>query len=65
LGFAAVLFLCPAPDVLAAFISRNIVGIFFGCFMPYGAPIADAMKTLKTVVWRLLHYAGTKPAAGR
>lgn len=62
-GVAAGQFTCPDPDEMAAFISRNIDGIYFGSFMPNGVPIADAMKTLKTVVWRLLHYAGgTKPA---
>lgn len=63
-GVAAGLFTCPDPDDMAAFISRNIDGIYFGSFMPNGAPIPDAMQTLKAVVWRLLHYAGgTKPAA--
>jgi AcrR family transcriptional regulator len=62
-GVAAGQFTCPDPDEMAAFISRNIDGIYFGSFMPNGAPIPDAMKTLKAVVWRLLHYAGgAKPA---
>jgi AcrR family transcriptional regulator len=62
-GIAAGQFACPDPDEMAAFISRNIDGIYFGSFMPNGAPIPDAMKTLKAVVWRLLHYAGgTRPA---
>lgn len=65
-GVAAGLFVCPDADEMAAFISRNIDGIYFGSFMPNGAPIPDAMKTLKAVIWRLLHYSdGIKPVARR
>lgn len=55
-GVAAGMFVCPDPDEMAEFISRNIDGIYFGSFMPHGAPIPAAMRHLKEVIWGLLHY---------
>lgn len=57
-GVAVGMFACPEPDEMAAFISRNIDGIYFGSFMPHGAPIPAAMRYLKEVIWGLLHYVG-------
>ncbi|MBT1156829.1 TetR/AcrR family transcriptional regulator [Aminobacter anthyllidis] len=57
-GVEIGMFTCPDPEEMAAFISRNIDGIYFGSFMPHGAPIPAAMRYLKEVTWGLLHYAG-------
>ncbi|UTH34271.1 TetR/AcrR family transcriptional regulator [Ectopseudomonas hydrolytica] len=61
-GVEAGIFSCPDPDEMAAFISRNIDGIYFGCFMPHGTPIPAAMRYLKGVIWGLLDYAGDPSA---
>ena len=55
-GVTKRLFVCSAPDEMAAFVSRNIDGIYFGSFMPNGAPIPAAMESLKAMVWQLLQY---------
>lgn len=58
LGVTEKIFSCDDPDQMSAFISRNIDGIFFGSFIPQGAPIFDAMQYLKKVICNLLKYDG-------
>jgi AcrR family transcriptional regulator len=62
-GVTAGIFVCDDPEAMGAFISRNIDGVYFGSFMPHGAPIPEAMEYLTKVIWGLLHYAGQREAA--
>jgi hypothetical protein len=41
---------------MAAFISRNIDGIYFGALVRRDASIPDSMEQLKVQIWKLLGH---------
>ena len=55
-GVKAGIFTCQSPDEMAAFISRNIDGIYFGAIVRRDASIPDSMEQLKVQIWRLLGH---------
>lgn len=65
-GVDAGLFACPSPEAMAAFISRNIDGIYYGAIVRRDTSIPNPMKQLKRVVWQLLDYdAQRQPRGGK
>jgi AcrR family transcriptional regulator len=61
-GVKAGIFKCQSPDEMAAFISRNIDGIYYGAIVRRDISIAASMKKLRKIVWRLLEYEGATDA---
>ena len=63
-GVKAEIFACPSPEDMAAFISRNIDGIYYGAIVRRDTSIPAAMQQLKSVVWRLLDYDPRRQLSG-
>ncbi|MGE0005575.1 MAG: TetR/AcrR family transcriptional regulator [Parvibaculaceae bacterium] len=57
-GVKKGLFKCDQPDAMAAFVSRNIDGIYYGAIVRRDASIPDSMEELRKNIWRLLGYEG-------
>lgn len=57
-GVKTGLFTCESPETMAAFVSRNIDGIYYGAIIRRDASIPDAMEELRKNVWKLLGYEG-------
>ncbi len=57
-GVETGLFTCSSPEAMAAFVSRNIDGIYYGAIVRRDASIPDSMKELRKNVWKLLDYEG-------
>jgi hypothetical protein len=55
-GVKAGIFTCQSPDEMAAFISRNIDGIYFGAIVRRDASIPGSMEQLKVQIWKLLGH---------
>jgi hypothetical protein len=45
-----------SPDEMAAFISRNIDGIYYGAIVRRDVAIGASMRKLRKIVWELLDY---------
>ena len=58
-GVKAGIFKCQSPDETAAFISRNIDGIYYGAIVRHDVSVGPSMKKLRKIVWRLLDYQDT------
>lgn len=59
-GVARGVFTCDEPEDMAAFISRNIDGIYYGEIVRRDASMAASMEKLKQLTWRLLEYTPEK-----
>ena len=55
-GVKAGIFKCQSPDEMAAFISRNIDGIYYGAIVRRDVAIGASMRKLRKTVWQLLKY---------
>jgi len=64
-GVQAGIFTCESPDEMAAFISRNIDGIYYGAIVRRDASIPDSMEKLKMLIWRLLDHDPGRPRPRR
>jgi AcrR family transcriptional regulator len=56
-GVKTGVFDCDSPEAMAAFVSRNIDGIYYGAIVRHDASIPDSMQELRRNVWRLLGYS--------
>jgi AcrR family transcriptional regulator len=64
-GVKAGIFKCQSPDELAAFISRNIDGIYYGAIVRRDVSVSASMKKLRKIVWQLLDYQdASRPPKG-
>ena len=55
-GVKAGIFKCQSPDEMAAFISRNIDGIYYGAIVRRDVAVGASMRKLRKTVWQLLDY---------
>ena len=64
-GVKAGIFKCQSPDEMAAFISRNIDGIYYGAIVRRDVAIGASMRKLRKIVWQLLEYEdASRPRRG-
>ena len=55
-GVKSGIFTCRSPDEMAAFISRNIDGIYYGAIVRRDVSVGTSMRKLRKIVWQLLDY---------
>jgi hypothetical protein len=60
----AGIFKCQSPDEMAAFISRNIDGIYYGAIVRRDVSVGASMQKLRKIVWQLLSYEDTRRPRG-
>jgi AcrR family transcriptional regulator len=64
-GVRSGIFKYQSPDEMAAFISRNIDGIYYGAIVRRDVSVGASMKKLRKIVWQLLDYQDTpRPRKG-
>jgi len=63
-GVKAGIFKCQSPDEMAAFISRNIDGIYYGAIVRRDVSVGASMQKLRKIVWQLLSYEDTRRPRG-